>query len=77
MAENQIDRVFRLAGGRRVLQESLRGPNGKPLSKQTMSDWKRAGKIPPRYAAAVEKMTGVSRKKLCPDFDWAGDKAGV
>lgn len=40
------------------------------LSKQTMSDWRRAGRVPSHHAAAVEALTGVDRAKLCPGFSW-------
>lgn len=59
-----IDEVFEKAGGRQRLCKSL------GLSKQTMSDWKRFGYVPARHAAAVEKLTGIKREKLCPGFDW-------
>lgn len=74
MSKPVMDEVFEKAGGRQALQESLGAP-GKPLSKQTMSDWKRAGYVPAKHAPAVEKLTGISRKRLCPDFDWDGKGA--
>ncbi len=69
MSETLIDEVFRKAGGREALMRSLGTPD-RPLSKQTMSDWKRAGRVPPHHAVAVEKITGIDRERLCPDFDW-------
>jgi hypothetical protein len=68
MDESVIDEVFRKVP-RDYLRKSLGTPD-KPLSKQTMSDWKRAGRVPARHAVAVEKMTGIPRERLCPDFDW-------
>ena len=64
MAKPVIDEVFEKAGGRSALQASL------GLSKQTMSDWKRAGYVPARHAVEVEELTGIPRERLCPDFHW-------
>lgn len=62
--ESLIDEVFEKAGGRQKLMDSLE------LSKQSMSDWKRFGYVPARHAVAVEKLTGIPRERLCPNFDW-------
>lgn len=59
-----IDEVFEKAGGRQSLRRRLK------LSKQSMSDWKRAGYVPARHAAAVEQITGIPRTRLCPKFEW-------
>lgn len=69
-----IDEVFEKAGGRAKLRQALLTPNGKPISNQTMSDWKRSGRIPARHAVAVETLTGIPRERLCPDFDWGRDR---
>ncbi len=66
-----IDEVFEKAGGRQALMDAL------GLSKQTMSDWKRSGKVPSPHAVAVERLTGIPRERLCPDFDWGREKAGA
>lgn len=68
--QSLLDEVFRKAGGRQALQAALSKGRDKPLSKQTLSDWKRSGKIPAAHAVAVEKLTGIPRERLCPDFDW-------
>lgn len=52
------------------MQAALSKGRDKPLSKQTLSDWKRAGRIPAAHAVAVEKLTGIPRERLCPDFEW-------
>lgn len=65
-----IDEVFEKAGGRQSLQDAL------SLSKQTMSDWKRAGYVPAPHAVAVERLTGIPRERLCPNFDWGRTKEG-
>jgi DNA-binding transcriptional regulator YdaS (Cro superfamily) len=64
-----MDEVFEKAGGRQVLQDKLH------LSKQTMSDWKRWGRVPANHAVAVESLTGIPREKLCPQFEWGRDVA--
>lgn len=71
MDENLIDLVFEKAGGRDKLQQSL------GLSKQSMSDWRRAGYVPARHAVAVEKLTRIPREQLCPDFEWGRKKKAV
>lgn len=68
MSKSVIDEVFAKAGGREALQKSL------GVSKQTISDWKRWGHVSAKRAPAVEKLTGISRKRLCPSFDWDGEK---
>lgn len=68
MSKSVIDEVLEKAGGRQALQESL------GVSKQTISDWKRLGHVSAKRAPAIEKLTGISRKRLCPDFDWDGTR---
>ena len=51
------------AGGRAVVRERL------GVSKQTLSDWKRAGRVPPKHAPNLEVLSGIPREKLCPDDD--------
>jgi hypothetical protein len=66
MKKSLIDEVFEKAGGRAALRNSF----DPPLSKQTMADWKRQGFVPMKRAVTVERITGIPRAKLCPDFDW-------
>lgn len=40
------------------------------VSKQTVNDWKRVGRVPAPYAVRAEKALGVHRTVLCPEFDW-------
>ena len=56
--KNLIDDVFEKAGGRQRLRQAL------GLSKQTMSDWARAGCVPAKHCAAVHAKTGISLKTL-------------
>jgi DNA-binding transcriptional regulator YdaS (Cro superfamily) len=65
-----IDEAFEKAGGRKALRDALSVGRPTPISKQTLSDWKRAGRIPASHAVAVERLTGIPRELLCPDFDW-------
>ncbi len=71
MSKSVIDEVFEKAGGRKALQASL------GVSKQTISDWKRWGHVSAQRAADVEKLTGIPRERLAPQFPWAGEKAAA
>jgi DNA-binding transcriptional regulator YdaS (Cro superfamily) len=59
-----IEEAFQKAGGREALRKAL------GVSKQTLSDWKRWGHVSAARAVAVERITGIPRKQLCPGFDW-------
>lgn len=43
-------------------------------SKQTISDWLRAGQVSSHYAAKVSRYTGLTKQSLCPSFDWGTDQ---
>lgn len=64
MEREQIEVTFTKAGGRKHVMAAL------GVSKQTLSDWKRKGEVPARHAVMLERMSGVSRSKLCPAFPW-------
>jgi hypothetical protein len=66
MTKSVIDEAFEKAGGREGLMKSL------GVSKQTISDWKRWGRVSAKRAPAVEAITGIPRQRLCPGFDWDG-----
>lgn len=57
------------AGGRKAVQESLK------VTKATLSDWKRWGYVPEKRCGELEKLSGVSRRKLNPHFDWGPEPA--
>lgn len=59
-----IEEAYSKAGGRRKVQESLK------VSKQTLCDWKRWGYVPKDRCGDLERLSGVSRRKLNPHFDW-------
>lgn len=59
-----IELAYLKAGGRKAVQKSL------GVTKATLSDWKRAGKVPANRAGELEALSKVSRRDLCPDFDW-------
>lgn len=40
------------------------------VSRQTVNDWKRNGFVPSHHAAAFEGLSGISRRVLCPAFNW-------
>lgn len=56
--------AYQKAGGRRLVQASLR------VSKASLSDWLRWGYVPVLRCPELEKLSGVSRRKLNPVFDW-------
>lgn len=41
-----------------------------PISQPSISEWARKGRVSVEYAPFVEIITGISRKKLCPDYNW-------
>ena len=59
-----IEEAFERAGGRSKIRTSLK------VSKQTLSDWKRLGYVPSKHCGELERLSGVSRRRLNPDFDW-------
>jgi hypothetical protein len=63
-----IDQIFAKAGGRAKLQEAL------GLSKQSMSDWVRKGKVPLKHCAAVSAKTGIPLARLNDCFDMRGKR---
>jgi DNA-binding transcriptional regulator YdaS (Cro superfamily) len=68
MSNPAIEEAYEKAGGRRKVKESL------GVSKQSLSDWTRKGYVPAEKAGKLETLSGVSRRKLCPDFDWGPTK---
>jgi DNA-binding transcriptional regulator YdaS (Cro superfamily) len=67
-----IEEAYEKAGGRKKVQESL------GVTKATLSDWKKWGYVPvqsrsktcPNPCVALERLSGVSRARLNPNFDW-------
>jgi DNA-binding transcriptional regulator YdaS (Cro superfamily) len=59
-----IEEAYARSGGRKKVQESLR------VTKATLSDWKRQGYVPIPRCPDLERLSGISRRKLNPDFDW-------
>lgn len=59
-----IEEAYAKAGGRKKVQQSLK------VTKATLSDWKRWGYVPAPRCGDLEKLSGVSRRKLNPHFDW-------
>lgn len=64
MSNPAIEEAYDKAGGRPKVMASLK------VSKQSLSDWKRWGYVPAEHAAALERLSGVSRWLLTPEFDW-------
>lgn len=59
-----IAEAYQRAGGRKKVQESLK------VTKATLSDWLRSGRVPVQRCGPLEKLSGVPRRKLNPAFDW-------
>lgn len=68
-----IEEAYAKAGGRKVVQQSLR------VTKATLSDWKRLGYVPVARCPELERLSKVSRRRLNPLFDWGPvrEKAGA
>lgn len=61
---NAISKAIDAAGGPRKLADALGLENA-----QTVTNWRARGAVPVEMGAAIEKVTGVSRRELFPD-DW-------
>jgi DNA-binding transcriptional regulator YdaS (Cro superfamily) len=68
MDNPSIEQAYAKAGGRKVVMASL------GAKKQSLSDWIRKGYVPADKAAKLEALSGVSRRVLCPNFDWEPPK---
>jgi DNA-binding transcriptional regulator YdaS (Cro superfamily) len=40
------------------------------VTTQAVNNWIRRDTVPPERAAELEKLLGVDRRKLCPEFPW-------
>ena len=40
------------------------------ITAQAVNGWVIKGKVPPERAPELEKLLGISRQKLCPEFPW-------
>lgn len=59
-----IEEAYAKAGGRKAVQQSL------GVTKATLSDWKRLGYVPVTRCPDLERISGISRRRLNPEFDW-------
>ncbi len=68
MHKDATQRAIKLAvekvGSLVRVAEKLSVSNGKPLTRQAISQWE---KVPPRHVLALEELSGVSRYELRPD----------
>jgi DNA-binding transcriptional regulator YdaS (Cro superfamily) len=60
--ESAIERAIRIAGGVAALGRQLEE------STQTVSNWRQRGEAPANKCAAIERITGISRKELRTDW---------
>jgi DNA-binding transcriptional regulator YdaS (Cro superfamily) len=65
--ESVIEQAYEAAGGRKKVQQEL------GVTKGTLSDWKRWGYCPANRAADLERISGISRRLLCPQFNWGSE----
>lgn len=61
--------AYQTAGGRKKVQESL------GVTKATLTDWLRWGYVPVARCPDLERLSGMSRRKLNPKFDWGPVRA--
>ncbi len=40
------------------------------ITAQAVNQWVEKGSVPPNRAARVAKLLGVSKRDLCPEFEW-------
>lgn len=52
------------AGGKSALAKAI------GVSPQALSNWVARESVPPKYAALIERETGVPADFLCPDIPW-------
>lgn len=71
MSNPAIEEAYAKAGGRKRVQETL------GVTKASLSDWIRSGRVPANRCVELEQLSGVSRRKLNPDFNWGPETAAI
>lgn len=64
MSNPAIEEAYAKAGGRKKVQEAL------GVTKASLSDWIRVGHVPAKRCIEMEALSGVSRRRLNPEFKW-------
>ena len=69
--EKAIEKACILVGGQSKLAVLLSIP-GAPVSRQSVNNWIRLGKVPPDKAPSIQRITKgkVRVEELCPEFPW-------
>ena len=57
-----LDKAISVAGSQQELAKKL----GDGYSQQKISYWRNVGRIPAEHAVVLERVTGVSKRLLCP-----------
>lgn len=57
-----LDKAISVVGSQQELAKRL----GNGYSQQKISYWRMVGRIPAEHAVALERVTGVSKRFLCP-----------
>jgi DNA-binding transcriptional regulator YdaS (Cro superfamily) len=68
MSNPAIEEAYEKAGGRKKVQEAL------GVTKASLSDWIRNEVVPAARCVELEQLSGVSRRKLNPEFNWGPEE---
>lgn len=60
LSMDALDKAVKAAGGVTSLANSL------GVGQNTVSNWRKRGRVPPGHVIKIEGITGVSRHELCP-----------
>ena len=75
MSNVALGEAVQIAGGQAALVRELNRVTGRPFKQAHVWNWLNRDKgIPPDVAPYIERITGVTRQALCPEFPW-GDAA--
>jgi DNA-binding transcriptional regulator YdaS (Cro superfamily) len=69
--ENAIEKACILVGGQSKMAVLL-STSGAPVSRQSVNNWIRLGKVPPDKATLIERIVDgkIRVEDLCPTFPW-------
>lgn len=71
MSTEALLEAIEVAKGQSKLARAVAELSGKPCTQAHVWNWlNRDERTPPEFAPYIEKVTGVSRERLCPDFPW-------
>lgn len=64
MKNLDLERAIKNLGNQTKLSQLL------DVHKSNISQWKKSGLVPMKHCIEIEKVTGISRKKLNPSVNW-------